>query len=315
MAAEIGAAAISGGVGILGPIISGLFTQQGNREANAQNQRLAQDQQKWNLNQWQRETNQEMEFWNMQNTYNSGLWDKQNKYNEGRWNTQNSYNEQMWDKQNKYNSPQMQMARLKEAGLSPHLMYGKGSTGEAGSQESHSMRGSMQESNGLKSPDVKGYSRANVQSINRGVDMFGDMIRLKNIQAQTDNTEANTDIARQEALLKGQDGLLKSLMLDQGELKFSIAKELRDTQVSSQLENLEMLKAQVQKHSADAHVAQQTKGTRISTATATLRGKNLENSLKGESLKLRKQGLQETDPMWIRALYKQYLQHGKKLIK
>lgn len=37
----------------------------------------------------------------------------------------------MWEKQNEYNSPKNQMKRLKEAGLNPHLIYGKGTVGNA----------------------------------------------------------------------------------------------------------------------------------------------------------------------------------------
>lgn len=40
-------------------------------------------------------------------------------------------NVEMWNLQNQYNSPQAQMQRLKEAGLNPHLMYGKGTVGNA----------------------------------------------------------------------------------------------------------------------------------------------------------------------------------------
>lgn len=43
------------------------------------------------------------------------------------------HDENMWNKQNAYNTPEMQMQRLKEAGLNPNLMYGNGqsSTGNA----------------------------------------------------------------------------------------------------------------------------------------------------------------------------------------
>ena len=37
----------------------------------------------------------------------------------------------MWNRMNQYNSPAAQMARFKEAGLSPHLIYGRGSSGNA----------------------------------------------------------------------------------------------------------------------------------------------------------------------------------------
>jgi hypothetical protein len=47
----------------------------------------------------------------------------------------NLQNTQFWNMQNKYNTPQSQMARLKEAGLNPALIYGSGATntGIAGS--------------------------------------------------------------------------------------------------------------------------------------------------------------------------------------
>lgn len=40
-------------------------------------------------------------------------------------------NLEMWNLQNAYNSPAAQMARFKEAGLNPHLMYGQGTPGNA----------------------------------------------------------------------------------------------------------------------------------------------------------------------------------------
>jgi hypothetical protein len=48
----------------------------------------------------------------------------------------NEYNYWMWQQQNAYNSPVNQVARYQEAGLSPALMYGQGSPGnaEAGKQ-------------------------------------------------------------------------------------------------------------------------------------------------------------------------------------
>jgi len=39
-----------------------------------------------------------------------------------------------WEMQNEYNSPAQQMQRLKEAGLNPNLVYGKGAVGNSASQ-------------------------------------------------------------------------------------------------------------------------------------------------------------------------------------
>jgi len=53
----------------------------------------------------------------------------------GRQNLANMQNMKFWEMQNKYNTPKNQMARLKDAGLNPNLIYGSGSanTGVAGS--------------------------------------------------------------------------------------------------------------------------------------------------------------------------------------
>lgn len=40
---------------------------------------------------------------------------------------------EFWERENQYNSPSEQMARLKEAGLNPHLVYGNGATATGGS--------------------------------------------------------------------------------------------------------------------------------------------------------------------------------------
>jgi hypothetical protein len=44
---------------------------------------------------------------------------------------QRDLDEEMFDYQNAYNTPAQQMARLKDAGLNPALMYGQGTTGNA----------------------------------------------------------------------------------------------------------------------------------------------------------------------------------------
>lgn len=58
---------------------------------------------------------------------------KTRMFNERMYERQRDDNRNNWNAQNEYNSPKAQMARLKEAGLNPHLIYGNGSaqTGQA----------------------------------------------------------------------------------------------------------------------------------------------------------------------------------------
>lgn len=58
---------------------------------------------------------------------------RQKEHNEYMMRLQNDLNIENWARENAYNTPAMQMERLKEAGLNPHLMYGKGTTGNASS--------------------------------------------------------------------------------------------------------------------------------------------------------------------------------------
>ena len=42
-----------------------------------------------------------------------------------------NHNKEMWNLENEYNSPKNQMARYREAGLNPNLMYGSVSSGNS----------------------------------------------------------------------------------------------------------------------------------------------------------------------------------------
>lgn len=44
---------------------------------------------------------------------------------------QNEFQRELWNENNAYNTPAAQMSRFKEAGLNPHLIYGKGTSGNA----------------------------------------------------------------------------------------------------------------------------------------------------------------------------------------
>ena len=152
----------------------------GNIGSNLMNRKMAREQRQWSEDMM----------------YNQRAYDKQ------RWDEQNAYNLEMWNLQNEYNSPQAQMARFQKAGLNPHLIYGKGTPGNA--------TGAPQAS-ALRSPDVKPYNRAQAQSVMQGMNAFSNMMQFKNLQAQTDNVKANTDTEKQKLLLQQQQLLLDML--------------------------------------------------------------------------------------------------------
>lgn len=86
-----------------------------------------------------------------------------------------AYNLAMWEKQNEYNHPIRQMSRLKSAGLNPRLVYGQASGAAAGN-----------------AGDVKGYSRPELQTVTDGMKGFEPYYEFKNIEARTNNVDADT---------------------------------------------------------------------------------------------------------------------------
>lgn len=101
-----GSAAISGGSGILGPLIQGNLQAKANEHA-------------WNKarDQYKQELADQDHRWFLQNQYDENMWAQEN-----------TYNEKMWHMMNDYNSPANQMARFTQAGLNPNLIYGQSNT-------------------------------------------------------------------------------------------------------------------------------------------------------------------------------------------
>lgn len=100
-----------------------------------------------------------------------------------------------WNMQNQYNSPKEQMARFKEAGLNPNLIYGQMSNSPV-------VRTSSPQSYSPTAPQVD-----LVRPAGMAIDAYYDT-QLK--AAQTDNVKAMAEGARVDNLLKGYDLLKKS---------------------------------------------------------------------------------------------------------
>lgn len=112
---------------------------------------------------------------------------RQNKHNLKLARDARDHDVNMWNLQNEYNTPGMQMQRLTEAGLNPHLMYGQGNTGNASAPQKAPV---PEVGNELTS--LSQMSAAPVLS------MYQDW-RVKN--AQIENLNANADATRQNATL------------------------------------------------------------------------------------------------------------------
>lgn len=142
-----------------------------------------------------------------------------------------------WNMQNQYNDPSQQMTRLRQAGLNPHLVYGKGADTTADSIRSPSHMNMGREAPKFNT-DLSGLS-----SIGQGLNSIYD---LKYKQAQTDNVNESTALMQQENILK-QASTAKTLQeTSRGKFDLEQAKELKDSVVmQAKLQN-EKTKADTQ---------------------------------------------------------------------
>lgn len=229
------------------------------------------------------------------------------------------------ESQNKYNAPIEQMNRLRQAGLNPNLVYGKGAENTAamvrGSQGSNSSQPAPRVDNSYVSPAL------------------GQYFQTQNIQAQTDNLHANKTLLQKEAILKDastakimqdtargtfdleqaqalRDDVIKAAQLGnlqtETNIELSIDKNAREELANSSSVKLTMqkileskldqlLKSQEVSNNPQQRELIQKQIQQIETATKNLK---TEGFLKQIEAELRSQGLSPSDPMWARLLLK-----------
>lgn len=237
----------------------------------------------------------------MANRQNQQLAGQQQAWSERMQNQQNRFNLDMWHMANKYNSPQAQMARFKEAGLNPHLIYGKGTPGNT---------------QPIKSADVKPYTRAESKNVMEGMAVFGDYQRMKNLQAQTNNTDANTDVQRITAALQGLKANGQLINNLKGRISLTRYKDLINHQADAAKLGNEKLEEEIRKIGAQADSAQiqslldfksmpyKLKKTIQDAKNASLDGdiKEMVKAIKAYEIHLNTKGLTKGDPGWWRRM-------------
>lgn len=130
-----------------------------------------------------------------------------------------------WEREAAYNSPEEQMNRLRQAGLNPNLVYGKGADNTMSSVKNVS-----------PTPSSKPYRPIDTN-------IFGDSLskyyQLQNIQANTDNLAQQIALSKEEALVK--KATVAKAMQETAMTGFQLqqAMELKDEVVrQAQLNNL-----------------------------------------------------------------------------
>jgi len=222
-----------------------------------------------------------------------------------------------WNRQNEYNSPMSQMARLRDAGLNPNLVYGHGSNASNASP--------------VRSTESQGYRpvapTVDFSGISQSL-MSGYDTQLK--QAQIDNLKAQNTVSLQDALLKAAQtsGVVASTAktnMDTESGKFSLSQAQRLADTSAEMAQQQLRKVTTETDialSANERAIAQNSASLASAAEAILKSRSdretavgqrsqiqaqIENIRKDTTLKqldieLRKLGITNSDPLYARLL-------------
>lgn len=227
------------------------------------------------------------------------------KWSEKMYDRQLNDNLNLWHIQNAYNTPAAQMARLKDAGLNPNLIYGNAAAGGAAS--------SMSAPNAQR-PEFK----------TRGVDfdamsMLNNVYDLKFKKAQIDNLQAQNAVIKQDAILK--EAQTKSYLTGEEKTRFNLDfdKEFRNVSADARKEKLRQMMAQtdvlIKRDAREAasnssylkEAAERIAKSKIERAKSVAEinriNKQLElmdkdNTLKQLEIDLRELGLNPNGPVW-----------------
>lgn len=107
----------------------------------------------------------------------------QKKSNLEMYNTQRQDALADWNRQNQYNSPEAQMARFKEAGLNPHLIYGQMTTAQP-----------------IKTPEAKAPNYVAPQADPQDFNILGRQYSLDAARLQNENMEKTGKLIDAQAL-------------------------------------------------------------------------------------------------------------------
>lgn len=129
--------------------------------------------------------------------------------------------------QNEYNSPKAQMARLKEAGLNPHLVYGNGAQAQGASMPSPPEANMPNQ----QTPDIQGAAASTMAAYQNTKSWA-----LQNNLLKTQNTLAERDVQLKEIMAQAAAiGVLDK------QFEYELKSELRPYNISMKKKQLETL--------------------------------------------------------------------------
>lgn len=200
-----------------------------------------------------------------------------------------------WDRNNAYNSPSAQMQRLKDAGLNPNLVYGNGATTTA-----QPVRSSAPAQWSPHAPQV------DASQIGSNIMMYYD---IKNKAAQYDNIKAQTDVIKQEALLKAalvdktwQDLHLSGYKTDLTAEQLWQLQEQRPFNLDAKRSLVDKMLGEINYMAGKNQREGQLAGSTLALNAEKIENLRREGKLKDIELRLGEMGINKNDPAYMRIL-------------
>ena len=221
----------------------------------------------------------------------------QHKNNIELWRMQADRDRENWHMANLYNSPAQQMARLKEAGLNPRLIYG--SSGSTGGMATAMKSGSP---NSYKY-NVPDFSQRRAFDVTDGINAYVD---LEMKQAQIDAIEQQTSLAQQREANEAVENAIKVAEAESASPYY----RHRSTKMRRE-SNLKYQQMQLGAHSMEV-ASEKLEQAKLDTAIAGQRLELTREQVVGQKIKndYERAGISPNSPYQARLLYNQLKKSG-----
>lgn len=239
-----------------------------------------------NENKWSRQFAEQM-YWESE------------KREEQKWHMQNEHDLRMWNLMNDYNSPMNQMARFKEAGLNPNLIYGQTNTTPAiatanfGKGQQGNYRGQI--------PDISGLHQIGASLMN--------YVQFREAAARTNNIEAQTDNVKQEIANKALqnvglafDNQKKGVESHYWEPLAKYSADAAELGLRKTTQEMELGLKDYELRAAQTSSSLREAAQRIMYMRGQQYNLGLDAVLKKMDIELKKEGVNPSDPSWMRVL-------------
>jgi hypothetical protein len=202
-------------------------------------------------------------------------------------------NVEFWRMQNAYNHPSAQMARLKEAGLNPNLIYGTSPSSAVGN-----------------SGDISPYKAPEYKFDNPLRDIH-NVADLKRTNAQTNNLQTQNEVLAQDALLRSAQFAGQGIQNAKSKLDYKLNSELYKTSLEYQKESLRNLQqstigSQLDNSFKDRSLKDRLKSIyyQAQLAPELYEGQKLQNQIKKFEVELNRLGITKSDEWYWRIMEK-----------